>query len=71
MKPASDSMAVVAMAMPKRPARLKVTMMPAMITSAGRAVDSSDMARPWMTLVPWPETEAWATDFTGRKLVPV
>ena len=29
------------------------------------------MARPWITLVPWPETEAWATDFTGRKLVPV
>ena len=46
-------------------------MMPTMIISAGSAVDSSDTARPWITLVPWPETEALATDFTGRKLVPV
>ncbi len=46
-------------------------MMAQMITSAGRAVDSSETARPWITLVPWPETEARATDFTGRKPVPV
>ena len=45
--------------------------MPAMITIAGSAVDSSEIARPWMTLVPWPVTEAAAIDFTGRKLVPV
>ena len=45
--------------------------MPTMITRAGAAVDSSDMARPWMTLVPCPETEALAIDFTGRKPVPV
>ena len=42
-----------------------------MMTSAGSAVDSSETARPWMTLVPWPVTEAWAIDCTGRKLVPV
>ena len=46
-------------------------MMAIMITRAGRAVDSSDTARPWITLVPWPETEALATDFTGLKPVPV
>ena len=42
-----------------------------MITSAGPAVASSDIARPWITLVPWPVTEAWAMERTGRKLVPV
>ena len=42
-----------------------------MITSAGSAVDSSETARPWITLVPWPVTEALAIDCTGRKLVPV
>ena len=46
-------------------------MMPAMMIRAGRAVDSSDTARPWITLVPWPVTEALAIDFTGRKPVPV
>src|ERR1039457_6840580 len=45
--------------------------MPAMITMAGAAVDSIEMARPWMTLVPWPVTEAEAIDCTGRKLGPV
>ena len=35
------------------------------------AVDSRLIARPWITLVPWPVTEALAIDFTGRKLVPV
>ena len=72
MKPASDSMVVVAMAMPNRPAEL---------IGDDDADDDhqrrqrrwipGDMARPWMTLVPWPETEALAIDFTGRKLVPV
>ena len=42
-----------------------------MMTSAGSAVDSSEMARPWITLVPWPVTEACAIECTGRKLVPV
>ena len=46
-------------------------MMPATITSAGSAVASIDTARPWMTLVPWPVTEALAMECTGRKLVPV
>ena len=37
-----------------------------MMTIAGSAVDSSEIARPWMMLVPWPVTEASAIDFTGR-----
>ncbi len=40
--------------------------MPAQIRSAGSAVASIDIARPAMTLVPWPVTEACATAFTGR-----
>ena len=39
--------------------------MPAMMTIAGSAVDSSETARPWITLVPWPVTEACAMDRTG------
>src|SRR4029077_7221573 len=69
--PASASIAVTAMAMPNSPACPYDTRMPAMITNAGAAVDSSEIARPWMTLVPWPVTDAAAIDFTGRKLVPV
>ena len=46
-------------------------MMPPTMTMAGSAVDSSETARPWMTLVPWPVTEAWAIELTGRLLVPV
>ena len=42
-----------------------------MMTIAGSAVASSEMAKPWMTLVPWPVTEALAIDCTGRKFVPV
>ena len=64
-------MAVTAMAMPNRPASLKATMMPAMITMVGSAVDSSETARPWITFVPWPVTEDWAMDRTGRKPTPV
>ena len=37
-----------------------------MMTSAGSAVDSSETARPWITLVPWPVTEALAIECTGR-----
>jgi hypothetical protein len=33
---------------------------------AGSAVDSSETARPWMTFVPCPETDASATERTGR-----
>ena len=46
-------------------------MMPPMMTMAGSAVDSSETARPWMTLVPWPVTEACAIETTGRLPVPV
>jgi len=41
------------------------------MTKVGSAVDSRLIAKPWMTLVPWPVCEALAIDFTGRKLVPV
>ena len=37
-------------------------MMPPTMTTAGSAVDPSETARPWMTLVPWPVTDAWAID---------
>jgi len=46
-------------------------MMATQMISAGIAVDSIEIARPWITLVPWPVVEAWATDCTGRKFVPV
>jgi hypothetical protein len=43
-----------------------------MITSAGSAVDSIEIARPWITLVPWPVTEACAIDCApGGMPVPV
>ena len=41
------------------------------MTITGAAVDFMDMARPWMTLVPWPVVEAMAMDFTGLKLLEV
>ena len=41
---------------------------PAMMTSAGSAVDSIDTARPWITLVPWPVTEALAVRQTDAFL---
>ena len=46
-------------------------MMPATMTIVGSAVDSSEMARPWMTLVPWPDTDASLIERTGRKPTPV
>ncbi len=64
--PASASIVVTAMPTPMRPAIVKVKMMPAMMIRAGTAVASSETARPWITLVPWPETEAWAIERTGR-----
>src|SRR5665647_2826648 len=45
--------------------------MAATMTITGAAVDFMDMARPWMTLVPWPVVEALAMDFTGLKLLEV
>jgi hypothetical protein len=45
--------------------------MPTQMTIVGMAVDSRLMARPWITLVPWPVTDALAIERTGRKLVPV
>src|SRR5512135_3896962 len=45
--------------------------MAATMTITGAAVDFMDMARPWMTLVPWPVVEALAMDLTGLKLLEV
>jgi hypothetical protein len=50
--PASASIAVTAMAMPNSPASRWVTMMAAQMITAGIAVASIEMARPWMMLVP-------------------
>jgi hypothetical protein len=44
-------------------------MMPAMIVNAGSAVASMETASPWMTFVPWPDSDALATDFTGPYFV--
>jgi len=46
-------------------------MIPATITSVGNAVASRLMARPWITFVPWPVSEAFAIERTGRYSVPV
>ena len=43
-------------------------MMPTQITSAGSAVDSIEIARPWITLVPWPVTEDLAIDLHGPEI---
>ncbi|MEZ6021916.1 MAG: hypothetical protein R3C16_00490 [Hyphomonadaceae bacterium] len=69
MMPASLSMVVTAMAM-NRPASVKQRRCRRR-SSARAAVDPIDTARPWITLVPWPDLEASATLFTGRKPVPV
>ena len=45
--------------------------MPAMMTIAGKAVASIEIARPWMTLVPWPVVEDLAMLRTGRYSVEV
>ncbi len=46
-------------------------MMPTQITSTGSAVASIEMARPWITLVPWPVVELCAMLRTGRYSVEV
>ena len=64
--PASASIADAAKATPSKPASWKLTITPTMMTSVGSAVDSRLIARPWMTLVPWPVWLARAIDWTGR-----
>ena len=46
-------------------------MMPTQITITGSAVASIDIARPWITLVPWPVVDALAMLRTGRYSVEV
>ncbi len=48
------------------PAIWKVAITATTMTSVGSAVDSRLIARPWITLVPWPVTDALAIDLTGR-----
>ena len=69
--PAKASIVVAAIAMPKRPARIKDATMPMQITMTGNAVASIDTARPWITLVPWPVVELRAMLRTGRYSVAV
>src|SRR3989344_5724427 len=69
--PATESMDVAAIAMPKIPAREKLARMPAAIIKIGTKVDSWPMASPMMTLVPWPDSEALAIAFTGRYFLAV
>ena len=38
---------------------------PPTIIKAGIAVASRDIAKPWITFVPWPVVEDFATLFTG------
>ena len=64
-------MVVAATAMPNRPATIKVTMMPMLMTTTGSAVASMEIARPWITLVPCPVVELCAIERTGRYSVDV
>ena len=50
----------------ERTSRQAGDVIPAQITSAGNAVDSMDIARPEITLVPWPVFDALAICCTGR-----
>ena len=59
------------MAIPNNPAKLLATRIATHIIIAGTAVDSIEMARPCITLVACPVSEALATDLTGLKLVDV
>ena len=50
---------------------LFVNKIPNTIIIAGIAVASIEIANPWITFVPWPVVDDWATLFTGLKFVPV
>ena len=69
--PVNANIAVTAIAIPYRPAKLFVYKIPATIINAGIAVASIETAKPWITFVPWPVVDDFATDWTGLKLVPV
>ena len=43
-----------------------VNKIPATIINAGIAVASKETANPWITLVPWPVVDEFATLLTGR-----
>ena len=64
--PASASIAVAPIATPSTPASWKQAITAMTIASVGSAGDSRLTARPWMTLVPWPVSDALAIDRTGR-----
>ena len=44
---------------------IKVPIIPATIISAGKAVASMEIAKPWITFVPWPVVDDFATLLTG------
>ena len=69
--PARANIAVTAIAIPSKPASENATMIAAQIISAGIAVASIEIARPWITFVPCPVVDDWAIERTGRYFVPV
>ena len=56
---------MTAIAIPYNPAILFVRSIPATIINAGIAVASKEIAKPWITLVPWPVVDELATLLTG------
>ena len=58
-------MAVTAIAIPYSPAKLFVYKIPATIIRAGIAVAYIEIAKPWITFVPWPVVDDFATVRTG------
>ena len=62
---------VTAIAIPNNPAKKLVNKIPDTIINAGNAVASRETANPWITFVPCPVIEDFATLITGRNFVPV
>ena len=64
--PANANILDTAIAIPNRPANILAIIIAAHINNAGIAVASIETAKPCITLVPWPVSDAAATDLTGR-----
>ena len=56
---------MTAIAIPYKPAIWLVNKIPATIINAGMAVASNEIANPWITFVPCPVVEEFATLRTG------
>ena len=64
--PASSAAWTTASVPAARPTSEQAAITATTMTRVGSAVASRLIARPWMTLVPWPVSDALAIDFTGR-----